>query len=73
VKGRKERYTDVLEILASLLDSLRHGLLPLTNPDTRVVVLVPKIVSSHLLFNAKGHSHLLVGFIRTLGISNLGM
>jgi ketopantoate reductase len=73
MKRRDARRTDILEILASLLDSVVHSLLPLTNPDTRIVVLMPKMVNFHLLFAATRHSHLLVGFIFTLGIANLSM
>jgi len=73
MKERKERRTNVLEVLASLLDSVGHSLLPLTNPDTRVVVLIPKIVNFHILFASKKHSYLLVRLIFTLGIANLGM
>lgn len=45
--GRRERYlqtVNVAEILAGDLDTLNHGLLGLTDPDTRIVDLLVGLV-----------------------------
>ena len=47
--GRRERYlqtVDVTEILAGDLDTLDHGLLGLTDPDTRIVNLLVGLVGT---------------------------
>lgn len=47
--GRRERYlqtVDVAEILAGDLDTLDHGLLGLTDPDTRIVDLLVGLVGT---------------------------
>jgi len=44
---------DILEVLASLLDSFGHRLLPLTNPDTRVVVLLVGLIFALRIANLR--------------------
>lgn len=73
MKSRGVQPTNVLEVPASLLDSIAHSLLTLTNPDTRVVVLIPQVVNFRLPFAAMKRSHLLVWLVLTLGIANLGL
>jgi hypothetical protein len=74
---------DVAQVLAGDLDTLLHGLLTLTNPNTRVVAVKciaqkkgqpsPNIVfflSSDLSF-AEPNSLLLVGLVGSVGVADL--
>ena len=69
----KKGHTNVSEICASFLDTSRESLFTLTDPDTGVVVLEKSLRWVWVWTGQVHRTNLLVGLVRTLGVTNLGL